>query len=82
MTAAPDTSRPGSRGESADADHFTSTVFVWEAGRPANTGVRVDVDGTAVHGGIDDFVLNPRGSRLYVAGRERGLAAGLRRGDR
>lgn len=55
--------------ESDDAAHLVSTVVVWDPARPADTTRRVHVTGTAVHGGIDDFVLAPRGSRLFVAGR-------------
>ena len=56
--------------ESSGADHFESTVVVWDAHRPADTVVRVDKDGTAAHAGIDDFVLSPDGDRLYVVGRD------------
>lgn len=53
--------------ESPDADRYESTVVVWDAKRPADPLVRVDVGGTAAHGGIHDFALGPDGDRLYVA---------------
>ncbi len=53
--------------ESPDADRYESTVVVWDAKRPADPRVRVDVGGTAAHGGIHDFALDPDGDRLYVA---------------
>lgn len=58
--------------ESDNADHLESAVVVWEDHHPADSVVGVEVDGTAVHGGVDDFVLDPRGDRLYVAGRDAG----------
>jgi WD40 repeat protein len=65
--------------ESPDADRFQSTVVVWDPRRPADTPVLVNVDGTAAHGGIDDFVLAPDGDRLYAVGRD--AAAWLRAYD-
>jgi len=56
--------------ESPGADRYQSTLVVWDPQRPADTWVHVDVDGTAAHGGIDDFVLAPEGDRLYAVGRD------------
>jgi WD40 repeat protein len=53
--------------ESPDADRYESTVVVWDARRLEDPRVRVDVGGTAAHGGIHDFALAPDGDRLYVA---------------
>lgn len=53
--------------ESPTADRYESSVVVWEARRPADPLVRVEVAGTAATGGIHDFALDPEGDRLYVA---------------
>jgi WD40 repeat protein/DNA-binding SARP family transcriptional activator/energy-coupling factor transporter ATP-binding protein EcfA2 len=56
--------------ESRGAEQFESAVVVWDAHRPAASVVRVNIAGTGDHGGVDDFVLDPGGDRLYVAGRD------------
>ena len=58
--------------ESPDADRYQSSVVVWDARRPADPLVRVSVDGTAAHGGIQDFALSADGDRLYVAAPDAG----------
>jgi WD40 repeat protein/DNA-binding SARP family transcriptional activator len=52
--------------ESPDADRYQSAVVVWDTRHAADPLVRVDADGTAAHGGVDDFALAPDGDRLYV----------------
>ena len=53
--------------ETSDAGRYESAVVVWDAQRPADPLLRVDVDGTAAGSGIHDFALAPDGNRLYVA---------------
>jgi WD40 repeat protein len=53
--------------ESPDADRYESAVVVWDVDRPGDAHVLVEVPGTAAHGGIHDFTVDPAGNRIYVA---------------